>query len=103
MLFSTKLTLLINTLGLIDSALLENHHNKRRDNGSHKWPKTFLGGENSHGKQRALDKTWVNLILNTTANYHQAKVYKLNALQCENWWERKKSTWGWQQRSGPGG
>ena len=43
MLFPTKLTSLINTLGLIDSASLENHHNNRRDSGSHKWPKTFFG------------------------------------------------------------
>ena len=45
MLFPTKITSLINTRGLmaIDSASLENHHNNRRDSGSHKWPKTFLG------------------------------------------------------------
>ena len=41
MLFPTKLTSLINTLGLIDSASIEIHHNKRRNTGSHKWPKTF--------------------------------------------------------------
>ena len=43
MLFPTKLTSLINTRGLIDSASLENHHNNRRNSGSHKWPKTFFG------------------------------------------------------------
>ena len=43
MLFPTKLTSLINTRGLIDSASLENHHNNGRDSGSHQWPKTFLG------------------------------------------------------------
>ena len=42
MLFSTKLTSLINALGLIDSASLENHHNKSQNSGSHKWPKTFF-------------------------------------------------------------
>ena len=44
MLFPTKLSSLINTLGLIDSVSLETHHNKGRNSGSHKWPKTFLGG-----------------------------------------------------------
>ena len=45
MLFPTKLTSLINTQGLIDSASLKkNHHNNRRNSGSHTWPKTFLGG-----------------------------------------------------------
>ena len=44
MLFPTKLTPLINTRGLIDSASLKNHHNNKHDSGSHKWPKTFLGG-----------------------------------------------------------
>ena len=43
MLFPTKLTSLINTRGLIDSASLENHHNKSHNSGSHKWPKTFWG------------------------------------------------------------
>ena len=43
MLFPKKLTSLIDTLGLIDSASLENHHIKRRNSGSHKWPKTFFG------------------------------------------------------------
>ena len=43
MLFPTKLTSLIYTLGLIESASLENRHNKRRNSGSHKWPKTFFG------------------------------------------------------------
>ena len=43
MLFPTKLTPLINTRGLIDSASLKNHHNNRLDSGSHKWPKTFFG------------------------------------------------------------
>ena len=43
MLFPTKLTSLINTRGLIDSASLENHRNNRRNSGSHKWPKTFFG------------------------------------------------------------
>ena len=43
MLFPTKLTSLINMRGLIDSVSLENHHNNRRNSGSHKWPKTFLG------------------------------------------------------------
>ena len=49
MLFPTKLTSLINTLGLIDSASLENHQNNRRNSGTHKWPKTFLGGVPSNG------------------------------------------------------
>ena len=44
MIFPTKLTSLINTWGLIDSASLENHHNNRRNSGGHKWPKTFLAG-----------------------------------------------------------
>ena len=43
MLFSTKLTPLINTRGLIDSDSLETHHNNRRNSGSHKWPKTVFG------------------------------------------------------------
>ena len=42
MLFLTKLTSLINTLRLLDSASLENHHNNRRNSGSYKWPKTFF-------------------------------------------------------------
>ena len=41
MLFPTRLTSLINTEGLIDSASLEKHHNNRRNSGGNKWPKTF--------------------------------------------------------------
>ena len=41
MFFPTKLTPLINTRGLIDSASLKNHHNNRHNSGSHKWPNTF--------------------------------------------------------------
>ena len=44
MLFPTKLTSLINTLWLIDSASPETHHNNRRNSGRHKWLKTILGG-----------------------------------------------------------
>ena len=43
MLFPTKLTSMIYTPGLIDSASPENDHNNRRNSGSHEWPKTFLG------------------------------------------------------------
>ena len=43
MLFPTKLTPLTNTLGLIGSSSPENHHNKRCNSGSHRWPNTFLG------------------------------------------------------------
>ena len=41
MLFPTRLTSLLNTRGLIDSASLEYHHNNRRNSDSHKCPKTF--------------------------------------------------------------
>ena len=44
MLFPTKLTSMIYTPGLIDSASPENDHNNRRNSGSHEWPNTFWGG-----------------------------------------------------------
>ena len=43
MLFPTKLTPMLNTRRLIDSASLENQYNNRRYSGSHNGPKTFLG------------------------------------------------------------
>ena len=57
MLFPTKFTSLINPRRLIDSASLENHHNSRRNSGSHKWPKTFFSGVcqySNHGVYRCI-------------------------------------------------
>ena len=41
--FKTKLTSLVNTRRLIDSASLKYHQNNGRSAGGHNWPKTFLG------------------------------------------------------------
>ena len=62
MLFPTTFTSLINTRGLIDSASLESHHNKSRNSGSHKWPKTFWEVYFS------LDYEWISATSNTSVS-----------------------------------
>ena len=90
MLFPAKLTSLINTRGLIDSASLENHHNNRRNSGSHKWPKTFLGW--------CISLFWwwtVVYSIQLCWRCHSGSDYPLSpstALSCSPWSPRPDST-----------